>query len=97
MSMPEFLAKIENIDISTKMPNVIVIDERTGTIVAGSGITVQPTVITYGDFVIKIKKETSILDLTQMFQKFKASPQDMIAILENLKASDAIDAKLIVN
>jgi flagellar P-ring protein precursor FlgI len=97
LSMPEFLAKIQNLNIATKMPNIIVIDERTGTIVAGSDIKVQPTVITYGDFVIKIKKETSILDLTQMFQKFKATPQDMIAILENLKASNAIDAKLIVN
>ena len=97
LSMPEFLAKIQNLNIETKMPNVIVIDERTGTIVAGSDIKVQPTVITYGDFVIKIKKETSILDLTQMFQKFKATPQDMIAILENLKASNAIDAKLIIN
>ena len=97
LSMPEFLAKVQNLKIETKMPNVIVIDERTGTIVAGSNIKVQPTVITYGDFVIKIKKETSILDLTQMFQKFKATPQDMIAILENLKASNAIDAKLIVN
>jgi flagellar P-ring protein precursor FlgI len=97
LSMPEFLAKVQNLDIATKMPNVIVIDERTGTIVAGSNIKVQPTVITYGDFIIKIKKETSILDLTQMFQKFKATPQDMIAILENLKASNAIDAKLIIN
>jgi flagellar P-ring protein precursor FlgI len=97
LSMPEFLAKIENIDIPIKMPDIIVIDERTGTIVAGGDIMVQPTVITYGNFVIKIKKETSILDLTQMFQKFKATPQDMIAILENLKASNAINAKLIVN
>jgi flagellar P-ring protein precursor FlgI len=95
--MPEFLAKVQNLNIPTKMPNIIVIDERTGTIVAGSNIMVQPTVITYGSFVIKIKKETSILDLTQMFQKFKATPQDMIAILENLKASNAIDAKLVVN
>ncbi|WP_210402417.1 flagellar basal body P-ring protein FlgI [Nautilia sp. PV-1] len=97
LTMPEFLAKVQNINIPTKMPNIIVIDERTGTIVAGSNIMVQPTVITYGSFVIKIKKETSILDLTQMFQKFKATPQDMIAILENLKASNAIDAKLVVN
>jgi len=97
MSMPEFLAKVENLNIDSKMPQTIVIDERTGTIVAGSDIMVQPTVITYGGFVIKIKKETSILELTQMFQKFKATPQDMIAILENLKASNAINAKLIVN
>ncbi len=97
LSMPEFLAEIQNIDIKTKMPDIIVIDERTGTIVAGSDILVKPTVITYGNFVIKIKKETSILDLTQMFQKFKATPQDMIAILENLKTSNAINAKIIVN
>jgi len=97
LSMPEFLAKVENLNVTTKSPNVIVIDERTGTIVAGSNILVQPSVITYGNFVIKIKKETSILDLTQMFQKFKATPQDMIAILENLKASNALNAKLIVN
>jgi flagellar P-ring protein precursor FlgI len=97
LSMPEFLAKVENTQISTQMPDVIVIDERTGTVVAGSDIKVKPTVITYGDFVIKIKKETTILNLTQMFQKFKATPQDIIAILENLKVSNAIDAKLIIN
>ncbi len=97
LTMPEFLAKIQNIEIKNKMPDVIVIDERTGTVVAGSNIKVQPTVITYGDIVIKIKKETSILELTQMFQKFKATPQDMIAILENLKVSNAINAKIIIN
>jgi len=97
LSMPEFLAQVQNLDVTSKMPNVIVIDERTGTIVAGGNIVVAPTVITYGNFVIKIKKETSILDLTEMFQKFKATPQDIIAILENLKTSDAINAKLIVN
>jgi flagellar P-ring protein precursor FlgI len=97
LSMPEFLAKIENTQINTKMPDIVVIDERTGTIVAGSNVTVKPTVITYGDFVIKIKKETNILNLTEMFQKFKATPQDIIAILENLKASNAINAKLIIN
>jgi flagellar P-ring protein precursor FlgI len=97
LSMPEFLAKIENTQINTKMPDIVVIDERTGTIVAGSNVTVKPTVITYGDFVIKIKKETNILNLTEMFQKFKATPQDIIAILENLKASNAIHAKLIIN
>jgi flagellar P-ring protein precursor FlgI len=97
LSMPEFLAEVENTDINTKMPDVIVIDERTGTVVAGSNVTVKPTVITYGDFVIKIKKETTILNLTQMFQKVKATPQDIIAILENLKASSAINARLIIN
>jgi flagellar P-ring protein precursor FlgI len=97
LSMPEFLAMVEETQIDTKMPNIIVIDERTGTIVAGSNIEVKPIVITYGNFVIKIKKTTNILNLTEMFEKFKATPQDIIAILENLKASSAIDAKLIIN
>jgi len=97
LTMPEFLAIIQNLEIKTQMPNIIVIDERTGTVVAGSYIKVKPTVISYGNFVIKIKKETSILDLTEMFQKFKATPQDMIAIIQNLKASNAIDAKVVIN
>ncbi len=97
LTMPEFLATIQNLEIKTQMPNIIVIDERTGTVVAGSYIKVKPTVISYGNFVIKIKEETSILDLTEMFQKFKATPQDMIAIIQNLKASNAIDAKVVIN
>ena len=97
LTMPEFLANIQNLEIKTQMPNIIVIDERTGTVVAGSDIKVKPTIISYGNFVIKIKKETSILNLTEMFQKFKATPQDMIAIIQNLKASSAIDAKVVIN
>jgi flagellar P-ring protein precursor FlgI len=47
--------------------------------------------------IIKIKKETSLFDLTQTFQKFKATPQDIIAIIETLKAGGAINAKIVIN
>jgi flagellar P-ring protein precursor FlgI len=97
ISMPEFLARVENLNISLPHDSVIVIDERTGTVVAGSDIMVKPTVIMYGNFTIKVEKETSVLELTQDLQKVKATPQDVIAILENLRASNAITAKLIVN
>jgi flagellar P-ring protein precursor FlgI len=97
ISMPEFLAKVENLNITLPKDSVIVIDERTGTVVAGSDIMVKPTVIMYGNFTIKIEKETSVLELTQDLQKVKATPQDVIAILENLRTSNAITAKLIVN
>ncbi len=96
-SMPEFLARVENLNINVPKDAVIVIDERTGTVVAGSDITVKPTVIMYGNFTIKIQKETSVLELTEDLQKVKATPQDVIAILENLKTSNAISAKIIVN
>jgi len=97
ISMPEFLAKVENLDVTVASDPVIVIDERTGTVIAGSNIKVKPTVIVYGNFTIKIEKETSVLELTSDLQKVKATPQDVIAILENLKASNLITAKIVVN
>jgi len=97
ISMPEFLAMVENLDVSVPQEPVIVIDERTGTVIAGSNIKVQPTVIMYGNFTIKIEKETSVLELTSDLQRVKATPQDVIAILENLRASRAITAKIVVN
>ena len=97
LTMPEFLAKVQNLNISVPKDAVIVIDERTGTVVAGSDVMVDPTVIIYGNFTIKIEKRTSVLELTQNLQKVKATPQDVIAILENLRASNALNAKLIIN
>ena len=97
LSMPEFLAEVENLNVSVPQEAIIVIDERTGTVVAGSNIMVEPTVIVYGNFTIKITKRTSILELTQDLQKVKATPQDVIAILENLRASNALRAKLVIN
>ena len=97
LSMPEFLAKIQNLDISLPQENIIVIDERTGTIVTGGDITIKPSVIIYSDFTINIQKPTSITELTQDLKKFKATPQDIIAIIENLKKSNTINAKVVIN
>ncbi len=97
LSMPEFLAKVENLDISLPQENIIVIDERTGTVIAGGDVEVKPTVIIYGDFTIKVKKKTSIMELTDDLKKSNATPQDIIAILENLRAANSINAKLIIN
>jgi len=97
LSMPEFLAKIQNLDISLPQENIIVINERTGTIVTGGNVIVKPSVIIYSDFTINIQKPTSITELTQDLKKFKATPQDIIAIIENLKKSNTINAKVVIN
>ena len=97
LTMPEFLAKIQNLNIKIPKENIIVIDERTGTIIAGGNIIVNPGVIVYGDFTIKIKKPTSILELTDDLKKSNAQPQDIIAIIENLKTANSINAKLVIN
>ena len=97
LTMPEFLAKIQNLNINVPKENIIVIDERTGTVVTGGDVIVNPGVIIYGDFTIKIKKPTSILELTADLKKSNATPQDVIAIIENLKAANSINAKVVIN
>ncbi len=95
--MPEFLAEVQNLNVNVPHTNIIVIDERTGTVVAGGDIIVNPGVIVYGNFTIKIKKPTSILELTTDLKKSNATPQDIIAIIENLRAANSINAKVVIN
>lgn len=56
-SMVEFLADIQQIDIDYKPKSKIVINERTGTIIAGVDIFVKPIVMTHGGITIKIKEQ----------------------------------------
>lgn len=53
-SMIEFLAKVQAVNFDYATVEKIVIDERTGTIVAGINIEVLPVVITHGEITIKI-------------------------------------------
>lgn len=55
-SMIEFLAEVQNVDMDYKAKNKIIINERTGTIVAGVGIEIKPIMLTHGDITIKIKE-----------------------------------------
>lgn len=57
MSMVEFLASVEDVDVDYKRHNRIIIDERTGTVVAGIDITIEPVIITHGELTIKITEE----------------------------------------
>ncbi len=60
LSMVEFLAKAQNVDVKYKKEEKIVIDERTGTIVSGIDIQVSPVVITHGDITIKIEPRKTL-------------------------------------
>lgn len=56
-SMVEFLAEVQALDITYTPLERIVINERTGTIVAGVSIEVSPIIITHGDITIKIEED----------------------------------------
>jgi len=57
LSMVEFLAKVEDLDVDYYVDEKIIIDERTGTIVSGINITVDPVIITHGALTIKISPQ----------------------------------------
>ncbi len=59
-SMIEFLAEIQNTEISYEPKQRIVVNERTGTVVSGIDIEVKPIVITHGDITIKIRSEEEL-------------------------------------
>jgi len=56
-SMVEFLAEVQELDIDYSPKKKIVVNERTGTIVAGVSIVVSPIIITHGDITIKIEED----------------------------------------
>lgn len=57
LSMIEYLALVQEVDIPYSAREKIVIDEKSGTIVSGLGISVQPIVLTHGDLTLKITNE----------------------------------------
>jgi len=72
-SMIEFLAEVQEIDMNYKPKNRIIINERTGTIVAGVDIELKPIILTHGDITIKIVEQVNM-----------NSPQGAMVVDKNL-------------
>jgi len=72
-SMIEFLAEVQDIDMHYIPKNRIVINERTGTIVAGVNIELKPIILTHGDITIKIVEQENVI-----------SPEGAMAVDKNL-------------
>ncbi len=52
-----FLAQIEEMEIDVDVPARVVVNERTGTIVAGGSVRVNEVMVTYGSIVISTQQE----------------------------------------
>lgn len=52
-----FLDKIVQIDVDVDVPAVVVINERTGTIVIGGNVTIMETAVAQGGLVVKVKEQ----------------------------------------
>ncbi len=65
MSMVEFLAAVDKTDIGFVATDKIIIDEKTGTVVAGIGVRVSPVVLTHKDLTLKITSVSKLPENSQ--------------------------------
>ncbi len=56
----ELIRKIEAIEINTDQRARVVVNERTGTVVAGASVRISPVAISYGDLKISVTSETNV-------------------------------------
>lgn len=101
MNMVEFLANVRDLDVNIEKENKIIIDERTGTIIAGIDIEVRPIMVTHKEISLSIDekllndgRKLTIANVTKALQKLGAEPKDVIAILQAIKKAGAYSAKL---
>ncbi|MCI2235464.1 MULTISPECIES: flagellar basal body P-ring protein FlgI [unclassified Helicobacter] len=59
LSMVEFLARVQDIDVDYVREDKIIINEKTGTVIAGMGVEVSPVVVTHNNITIKVSNEAA--------------------------------------
>lgn len=100
----DFMAVLEQIRVEPDSRAVVVINERTGTIISGANVTVMPVAISHGNleiivqdetrFVNKVPTTTTVGDLVRALNELGAGPKDLVSILQALDAAHALKAQL---
>jgi flagellar P-ring protein precursor FlgI len=130
-----FISDISKLDVKVDIPAVVVINERTGTIVVGENVGISAVAISQGSLVVKIAetervvqpiapfsdsgtteripettvgveeqqaylipvtRSVTVSELAKSLNGIGATPSDMIAIFNALKAAGALQAKLVI-
>ena len=129
----KLMAQIENLKISPDTPARVVVNEKTGTIVAGEHVTISSVMLAHGNLNVEIRttplvsqpesfsqgktvltreaevtadpelarilymeQQASIGDLAVALNEIGATPRDIIAIFQALKAAGALRAELVI-
>jgi flagellar P-ring protein precursor FlgI len=101
----QLMAIVENFKVYSDQKAKIVINERTGTIVAGGEVLISPVAISHGDLSIEVEggdksgakdklyfvdKKTTLNELVKSLNAFGASPEDLISIFQALRKNGAL-------
>jgi flagellar P-ring protein precursor FlgI len=82
----QFANSIMQLDVEPHVPAVVVINERTGTIVVGGNVTITETAVAQGSLVVKIKEQFNVSQPTTPFTDRATTeivPDSSVAVEEN--------------
>jgi len=132
--VPQLMARLEAVTVRTDAAARVVINERTGTVVVGFGVTLGPASVAHGSLSVRISTKfdvsqpppfsktgqtvvvpdetvdvkendarlvqleagTTLEAVTRALNALGATPRDIIAILQALKAAGALRAELVI-
>jgi len=108
-NVAEFIADIETLTVIPDTVAKVIINEKTGTVVFGSDVTISNVAIAHGDLSVTIgnapeKKESvmnlpgtsTIGELVRGLNSLGVKPRDLISILQSIKAAGALQAELVI-
>ncbi len=108
-NVAEFVADIETLSVIPDTMAKVVINEKTGTIVIGSDVTISNVAIAHGNLsvtidtapgaqtqesVMNLGGSSTIGELVRGLNSLGVKPRDLISILQGIKAAGALQAEL---
>jgi len=103
----DFVAQLEGLRVAVDSRSVVVLNERTGTIVMGSEVAIGKITISHGDLTIQVAAEeqdrqdkaipvpgSTVGKLVEALNALGVRPADLIGILQAVHAAGALQADL---
>lgn len=100
----DFIASIQEIPVIPDEEAIIVINKTSGTVVMGENIRISPVVVSHGEITVSIDvgksgsvfeiDGTSVKKLVENLNQIGIQPADLISILQAIKESGALKAKI---
>lgn len=97
-----FVSTLEQLKVEPDTKALVVVNERTGTVIAGGDVTISEVAISHGGLEIsvnnktvlvgEIPRTTTVNELVRALNNLGAGPRDLVAILQALSAAKAIKA-----
>ncbi|SME87831.1 flagellar P-ring protein precursor FlgI [Pseudobacteriovorax antillogorgiicola] len=101
----EFISQLERLSVEVDQKAIVVLNERTGTVVMGAEVKISPIVLSHKGLSIEVGegqgaetmvelKGSTVGDLVKSLNAMGVQPSDLVSILQSIHASGALRAEL---